>query len=244
MVLNMADTQQRIRYLTPHLKGGIAVPASRQELYATLEMLEQMLPGFALTDQSDLARTHVVLLRQNQAHATPARRGADRAHIIVSQLGLQVRRSLFALLPCTPAPFGLHIKRVVFGGAQKQVQRIAAARIIAAMADGEVIRNAAIEQDIGDPMSADRMPERLNIELTVPMAVGTRLPFPAVIRATAINLRPKTINGFKREEWLVWKARIFAIIRVHDDLLRRCVTPGAAPTAPRLRHVNYSIGRA
>lgn len=39
MVLNMPETQQRIRYLTPHLSGGISQPASRQDLY---EFLEQM----------------------------------------------------------------------------------------------------------------------------------------------------------------------------------------------------------
>jgi hypothetical protein len=84
------------------------------------------------------------------------------------------------------------IRYVIVICSQKQVTRIATGRVIALVQHPKSFWYWAMRQLPGDPMGRDNM--MVNLDLPVALAASISLPFPTIIRAENLHLRPEMLR--------------------------------------------------
>lgn len=95
--------------------------------------------------------------------------------------------------PCRRAPLGNHVGIVIGGRAEKQVRRVTARRIIAAVKHPFAGRDGAVGQLPSDAMGlGDLIPE---LKYAVAVAAVCPTPRPTIVRRALIGFRPKPIRN-------------------------------------------------
>lgn len=99
------------------------------------------------------------------------------------------------------APSGDHVLGVVAGGARDEVSRVAARRVVAAVANHQSLRYRAIGQFVGHAVGAPGDPDAVatSVEEAIAATRGMRgaLPRPALPCAASVNRRPEpALVGF------------------------------------------------
>lgn len=196
-----------------------------------------MRPSFVANDALDGRLVDAVFLRKS-AHVDVSVGifAANSTHFLGSQLGLsvllttsspfRVRVSPMALASChSVLPY--RIADVVGLRSEKQVARITARRIVAAVAKKESIGNGTVENLPHDTMCAKFSSFKREVAMTI-RNFG-RLPFPALVGASDMNLLPKTGDVLRTQR------RDGTIRSTHDGLLSgRSARTACGPSAGRL----------
>lgn len=86
----------------------------------------------------------------------------------------------------------MHVLHVVFCGSEKQMTRVAAGAIVAAVKHKQVIRNSAVGQFIGDAVR--KQSQALMAYLSIPMTTCAQFPGPTIIDARYLNTIPEALR--------------------------------------------------
>jgi hypothetical protein len=164
-----------------------------------LSKLVQMRPGLTANNATDRVHADSIFIGQGLLeYPALGISAADFAHLFLSEFRAVVRFA-FRSIVVGLTSLAQHVGVVVSMGAGKQVCRIAAWRIVAAVTDDQPLGDRSVGEFISETMGTKKdIPLRSDYPIAV--VVPITCPLPAFIRFLAIHTRPESRRVVEHRE--------------------------------------------